>query len=95
MFQKIWATCEIGEFLLSTVNPAVNNNAEAPVPILDETFHRVDPGINNTEIKYLTADMEKLLNETVVSQLVSYTVIPLILVLFCAVKGYEFDSLTV
>ncbi|XP_021942836.1 sister chromatid cohesion protein PDS5 homolog A-B-like isoform X2 [Zootermopsis nevadensis] len=67
--KKIWATCEIGEYLLSTVNPGVNNDAEAPVPILDETFQKIDPNIDNTEIKYLTRNMVKLLNMTVDSQL--------------------------
>jgi hypothetical protein len=81
-FQKIWATCEIGEYLLSTVNPRVNNNAEAPVPILDETFQKVDPSIDNAEIKFLTSDMEKLLNATVASQLVSYFIISSTFVLF-------------
>jgi hypothetical protein len=74
MFQKIWAMCEIGEYLLSTVNPIVNNDAEAPVPVLDETFHKMDPSIDNADVKYLTVDMENLLNQTVVSQLVCYIV---------------------
>lgn len=82
MFQKIWATCEIGEYLLSTVNPGVNNDAEAPVPILDETFQKIDPNIDNTEIKYLTRNMVKLLNMTVDSQLVSYIMISSTIVSF-------------
>jgi hypothetical protein len=93
LFQKIWATCEIGEYLLSTVNPGVNNDAEAPVPILDETFQKIDPSINNTEIKYLTRDMEKLLNMTVAPQLVSYIVISSTVVSYCATKDYQFVSL--
>lgn len=67
--KKIWATCEIGEYLLSTVNPVVNNDAEAPGPIIDEKFHKIDPSIDNTDIKYLTANIETLLNETVAPQL--------------------------
>jgi hypothetical protein len=82
MFQKIWATCEIGEYLLSTVNPVVNNDAEAPGPIIDEKFYKIDTSIDNTDIKYLTANIENLLNETVAPQLVSYIAVPSAALLF-------------
>lgn len=76
MFQKIWATCEIGEYLLSTVNPKVDNNGEAPDPIIDERFHKIDPSIDNRGIKYLTANIETLLNKKVTPRLVSYVGVP-------------------
>jgi hypothetical protein len=57
------------------VNPAVNNDAEAPGPIIDEKFHILDPSIDKTDIKYLTSDIETLLNKTVAPQLVSYTAV--------------------
>ena len=63
MFQEIWATCEIGEYLLSTVNPKVDKDGEAPDPIIDEEFHKIDPSIDNTGIKYLTANMKTLLEQ--------------------------------
>lgn len=85
MFQKIWAMCEVGEYLLSTVNSVVNNDAEVPVPVLDKTFHKMDPSIDNTAVKYLTVNMENLLNETVASQLVCYIVMPFTLISFCTV----------
>lgn len=71
MFQKIWATCEIGEYLLSTVNPKVDSYAEAPDPIIDERYHKIDPSIDNRSIKYLTANMETLLKKSVAPQPVS------------------------
>jgi hypothetical protein len=76
MFQKIWATCEIGEYLLSTVNPKVDNDGEAPDPIIDERFHKIDSSIDNRGIKYLTANIETLLNKRVTPQLVSYIGVP-------------------
>ena len=76
MFQKIWATCEIGEYLLSTVNPKVDNDSEAPDPIIDERFHAIDPNIDNRGIKYLTANIEILLNERVSRRLVGYIGVP-------------------
>ena len=76
MFQKIWATCEIGEYLLSKVNPKVDNGGEAPDPIIDERYHNIDPSIDNRGIKYLTANMETLLNERVSPRLVSYIGVP-------------------
>ena len=54
----------------------MNNDAEAPGPIIDEKFHKIDPSIDNTDIKYLTANIETLLNETVAPQLVSYIAVP-------------------
>jgi hypothetical protein len=72
MFQKIWATCEIGEYLLSKVNPKVDNYGEVPDPIMDERFHKIDPSIDNRGIKYLTANIETLLPP----QLVSYIGVP-------------------
>lgn len=89
MFQKIWAMCEIGEYLLSTVNSVVNNDAEVPVPVLDKTFHKMDPSIDNTDVKYLTVNMENLLNETVASQLVCYIVMPSTLISFCTVDHFD------
>jgi hypothetical protein len=83
MFQKIWATCEIAEYLLSTVNPLVDNGAEAPAPILDITFHKLDLSIDNTDVKYLTVNMENLLEKIVTSQLVCYIMIPFTLISFC------------
>jgi hypothetical protein len=68
------------------VNPVVNNDAEAPEPVLDETFHKMDPSIDNTDVKYLTVDLENLLNKTVVSQLVCYIVMPSTLISFCTVE---------
>ena len=76
MFQKIWTTCEIGEYLLSTVNPKVDIGGETPDPIIDKRFHKIDPSIDNRGIKYLTANMETLQNERVFPQLVSYIGIP-------------------
>jgi hypothetical protein len=92
MFQKIWATCEIGEYLLSTVNPLVNNDAETPVPILDRTFHKLDLSIDNTDVKYLTINMENILEKTVASQLVCYVMMSFTLNSFCTVENYEVDS---
>lgn len=76
MFQKIWATCEIGEYLLSTFDPKVNNNAVAPDPLIDERFYKIVPGIDNRSIKYLTANIETLLRERGSPELVSYIAVP-------------------
>jgi len=72
MFQKIWATCEIGEYLLSAVNAKVDNDAEVADPIIDERFHKIDSNIDNRGIKYLTENMESPLRERVSPRLVSY-----------------------
>jgi hypothetical protein len=83
MFQKIWATCEIAEYVLSTVNPLVDNDAETPTPILEKTFHKLDLSIDNTDVKYLTVNMENLLEQIVASQLVCYVMMPFTLISFC------------
>lgn len=76
MFQKIWATCEIGEYLLSKVNPKVDNGAKAPDPIIDKRFLKIDPSIDNRHIKYLTANIETLLDKRGIPKLVSYIAVP-------------------
>ena len=76
MFQKIRATSEIGDYLLSKVNPKVDNYGEETDPIIDERFHKIDPSIGNRGIKYLTANIETLLNKRVTPRLVSYIGLP-------------------
>jgi hypothetical protein len=83
MFQKIWATCEIGEYLLSKVNPEVDNYAEAADPLIDVGFHKIDPSIDNRHIKYLTANIETLLKKRGNPKLVSYFAVPSTVHCFC------------
>jgi hypothetical protein len=59
------------------LNPKVDNDGEAPDPIIHECFHKIDPSIDNRGIKYLTANMETLLKERVTPRLVSYIGVPI------------------